>query len=75
MTPPITGRRHRDAGHGERTPEQRLATIHLRTGSLSLARAELETMAGEGALDDEALIAVANAAARGDRCPASAAVR
>lgn len=59
MTPPIAGRRHRDAGQGERTPDQRLATIHLRTGSLSLARAELETLAGDGALDDEALIDLA----------------
>jgi tetratricopeptide (TPR) repeat protein len=56
---PSAGRRHRDAGHGERTSEQRLATIHLRTGSLSLARAELETLAGEGALDDESLIDLA----------------
>lgn len=55
----IAGRRHRDAGQGERSAEQRLATIHLRTGSLSLARAELETMAGEGVLDDEALIDLA----------------
>jgi tetratricopeptide (TPR) repeat protein len=59
MTPPTAGRRHRDPGQGERTSEQRLATIHLRTGSLSLARAELETMAGEGVLDDEALIDLA----------------
>lgn len=58
MTTPPTGRRHRDAS-GERTPDQRLATIHLRTGSLSLARAELETMAGDGILDDEALIDLA----------------
>ncbi|MDP9482523.1 MAG: hypothetical protein M3P84_04785, partial [Chloroflexota bacterium] len=53
------GRRHRDAGSGERTADQRLATLHLRTGSLSLARAELETMAGDGVLDDEALIDLA----------------
>ncbi len=56
---PAAARRHRDGGQNERTPEQRLATIHLRTGSLSLARAELETLAGEGALDDEALIDLA----------------
>ena len=58
MTTPTTGRRQRDSS-GERTPDQRLATIHLRTGSLSLARAELETMAGDGVLDDEALIDLA----------------
>lgn len=52
-------RRHREAGTGERTADQRLATLHLRTGSLSLARAELETMAGDGVLDDEALIDLA----------------
>jgi hypothetical protein len=55
----MMGRRHREAGSGERTADQRLATLHLRTGSLSLARAELETMAGDGVLDDEALIDLA----------------
>jgi hypothetical protein len=55
----MMGRRHREAGTGERTADQRLATLHLRTGSLSLARAELETMAGDGVLDDEALIDLA----------------
>ncbi len=55
----MMGRRHRDAGATERTADQRLATLHLRTGSLSLARAELETMAGDGILDDEALIDLA----------------
>lgn len=59
MTLPSTGRRHREAGSVERTVDQRLATLHLRTGSLSLARAELETMAGDGLLDDEALIDLA----------------
>jgi hypothetical protein len=59
MTLRSTGRRHRDAGPAERTVDQRLATLHLRTGSLSLARAELETMAGDGLLDDEALIDLA----------------
>ncbi|HEX7472121.1 MAG TPA: hypothetical protein VF323_03495 [Candidatus Limnocylindrales bacterium] len=59
MTTPKAGRRHRDAGSGERTADQRMATLHLRTGSLSLARAELETMAGDGVLDDEALIDLA----------------
>lgn len=55
----MMSRRHREAGTGERTADQRLATLHLRTGSLSLARAELETMAGDGVLDDEALIDLA----------------
>ncbi len=32
-----------------------LAHVHLRTGSLGLARAELEALAGAGALDDEGL--------------------
>jgi hypothetical protein len=42
-----------------RPPDLRLARIHLRTGSYALARAELETMAGAGALDDEALLDLA----------------
>lgn len=59
MTGPSGGRRRRDTGPSERTADQRLATLHLRTGSLSLARAELETMAGDGLLDDEALLDLA----------------
>ena len=59
MTTPTAGRRRRDAGPTERTTDQRLATLHLRTGALSLARAELETMAGDGVLDDEALLDLA----------------
>jgi tetratricopeptide (TPR) repeat protein len=59
MTLQSPGRRHRDGGPVERTADQRLATLHLRTGSLSLARAELETMAGDGLLDAEALIDLA----------------
>lgn len=38
-----------------RDPEARLARIHVRTGLMALARAELETMAGAGALDTPAL--------------------
>lgn len=38
-----------------RDPEARLARIHVRTGLVALARAELETMAGGGALDTPAL--------------------
>jgi hypothetical protein len=44
---------------GSRPADLRLARIHLRTGSYALARAELETMAGAGALDDEALLDLA----------------
>ena len=32
-----------------------MASLHLRTGGLALARAELESLAGSGALDDEGL--------------------
>lgn len=35
----------------ERPPDLRLARIHLRSGALALARAELEAMAGQDALD------------------------
>jgi hypothetical protein len=38
-----------------------LARLHLRLGSLGLARAELEGMAGAGTLDDEALVDLAEA--------------
>ena len=34
MTAPTAGRRHRDGGPVERTVDQRLATLHLRTGNL-----------------------------------------
>ncbi len=44
--------RHRDAG-------LRLARLHLRMGSLSLARAELEAAAGRGALDVPSLVDLA----------------
>jgi hypothetical protein len=37
----------------------RLAALHLRTGSFALARAELETMAGNGTLDDDGLLDLA----------------
>jgi len=37
----------------------RIAGIHLRTGSLGLARAELEAAAGRGALDEDALLDLA----------------
>jgi len=38
-----------------------VAGIHLRTGSLGLARAELEAAAGRGALDEDALLDLAEA--------------
>lgn len=45
----------------ERNPDLVLARLHLRLGSLGLARAELEGMAGGGALDDEGLVDLAEA--------------
>jgi len=39
----------------------RLARLHLRMGQLGLARAELEALAGSGHLDDEGLLALAEA--------------
>jgi hypothetical protein len=45
----------------ERSVEGRLARIHLRGGLVSLARAELETMAGQGTLDRAALADLAEA--------------
>ena len=39
----------------ERTTDLRLARLHLRIGALALARAELETLAGRDALDDDGL--------------------
>jgi hypothetical protein len=50
----------------ERPTELRLARLHLRTGLLALARAELETLAGSGALDDEALLDLAEVRWRTD---------
>lgn len=54
----------------------RLARLHLRTGATSLARAELETLAGRDALDDEALLDLAEARWRsGDLAGAGDAAR
>jgi len=39
----------------DRTTDLRLARLHLRIGALALARAELETLAGRDALDDDGL--------------------
>jgi Flp pilus assembly protein TadD len=44
-----------------RSPGLRLARVHLRMGSLVLARAELEAYAGRGELDDEAILDLAEA--------------
>jgi hypothetical protein len=45
----------------QRAPGLRLARVHLRMGSLVLARAELEAYAGRGELDDEAILDLAEA--------------
>lgn len=45
----------------ERDIDLVVARLHLRLGSLQLARAELEEMAGKGILDDEGLIDLAEA--------------
>jgi hypothetical protein len=47
------------AGATERSPDLVLARLHLRLGSLSLARAELETLAGKDMLDAEGVIDLA----------------
>jgi hypothetical protein len=45
---------------GSRRPtDHRLASLHLRVGMLTLARVELESMAGEGILDDDAMLDLA----------------
>ena len=44
-----------------RSTDARLARLHLRGGLLTLARAELEHMAGVGTLDSEALVDLAEA--------------
>jgi tetratricopeptide (TPR) repeat protein len=48
-----------DDADGARPMHLRLARVHLRTGAFGLARAELETAAGLGDLDDEALLDLA----------------
>jgi hypothetical protein len=44
-----------------RDPDLVLARVHLRLGSLSLARVELETLAGRGGLDDDGVRDLAEA--------------
>ena len=46
---------------GERDIDLVVARLHLKLGSLQLARAELEEMAGHGTLDDEGLVDLAEA--------------
>jgi hypothetical protein len=45
----------------QRAPDLVLARLHLRLGSLSLARAELETLAGKDMLDAEGVVDLAEA--------------
>ena len=47
------------AGPAGRPMGLRLARVHLRSGSLVLARAELEAFAGRGVLDEDALVDLA----------------
>jgi tetratricopeptide (TPR) repeat protein len=48
-------------GSSERAPDLVLARLHLRLGSLSLARAELETLAGKDMLDADGVVDLAEA--------------
>lgn len=48
-------------GSTERSPDLVLARMHLRLGSLALARAELETLAGKDMLDADGVIDLAEA--------------
>jgi tetratricopeptide (TPR) repeat protein len=50
-----------DLAPGGRSAALRIARLHLRMGSLALARAELESLAGRGALDEPALLDLAEA--------------
>ena len=60
---PTAGRRRHldDAAPARVGPAPSLAHLHLRLGSLALARAELETLAGRDALDDTGLVDLAEA--------------
>ena len=53
------GPRHDGDARVERPIDLRLASVHLRTGLLEMSRVELETMAGNGTLDDPALLDLA----------------
>src|SRR4029079_16431916 len=59
--PPSSSSRMSDpsATATQRSPDLVLARLHLRLGSLSLARAELETLAGKDMLDAEGVVDLA----------------
>ncbi|MFI5254243.1 MAG: hypothetical protein ACHQ15_02115 [Candidatus Limnocylindrales bacterium] len=65
MSTEPTGRRRTRAATAprpeDRSIETRLARVHLRTGMIGLARAELETLVAQGALDTTALADLAEA--------------
>lgn len=50
----------------DRSADVRLARLHLRTGAFALARAELESLAGSGDLDEDALLDLAEVRWRTD---------
>jgi hypothetical protein len=56
-TDPVASESAGDTAH--RPTGMRLARVHLRTGALGLARAELESYAGRDLLDDDALLDLA----------------
>jgi len=58
VDPPHGGSPERPGDQG-RPVAVRLASLHLRMGSLALARAELEALAGRGMLDEDALLDLA----------------
>ena len=57
----MTGTADAPAATTERPQDLVLARLHLRLGSLGLARAELEGMAGSGSLDQDGLVDLAEA--------------
>ncbi len=59
MTAPRVGAGPADVPAEERPTALRLARLHLRMGSLPLARAELESLAGQSMLDEDALLDLA----------------
>lgn len=58
---PVQSDRPAAASSAPRSADARLSRLHLRGGLLTLARAELEQMAGAGSLDREALADLAEA--------------
>jgi hypothetical protein len=60
VAPPHAPVRHVDDGAADTRPVPvRLAHLHLRMGALALARAELESLAGRGMLDEGSLLDLA----------------